>query len=264
MPSFQNIPLLKKSSPPELSTVTVLASKGLGRMWSFNINFFLLIGILTTFVLYLLFSFMLLIWHFGEYHQENVLEKLETDFQETQKALYQAKQRLKFLESYIDPSKIPSERPKKTANPPSPSPKADTTLDGNGTIQAESGVQESVVSIKELKVNRQGTSLSVNFKLARTSSDRSPIQGYIFIIAIDRSTDPPRLWSSPKAVFEKGAPIDPKKGQTYKIRNFRRIRARWSFASVENIPSELRILVYDRSGGLLLKENYRLEKDQNP
>ena len=66
-------------------------------------------------ILYLIFSFMLLLWYFDEHHQKNLLKKLEQDFQQTQKALYQAKQRLKFLENYIDPSKIPAESAQRNA-----------------------------------------------------------------------------------------------------------------------------------------------------
>ncbi|MCF8127310.1 MAG: hypothetical protein K9N10_02250 [Deltaproteobacteria bacterium] len=246
----------KKGRAPELDNITVIASKGLGRVWHFNINFFLLLGILTLLLLYLAFSFMLLFWYFGEHHQKNVLLKLERDFRETQKALYQAKQRLKFLENYIDPSKIPAESPKQTEESQSAS--------AVNNMPMGSGMQASVVRIKELKIDRRGTSLSVNFKLARASSGRSPIRGHIFVIAVDRSTNPPRLWPSPKADFENGSPVNPNKGQAYKIRNFRRIRVRWSFPSAEKTPSELRILVYDQSGGLLLKEDHPLEKDQTP
>ncbi len=247
-----------------MNNVTVIASKGLGRVRHFNINFFVLLGILALLILYLAFSFMLLIWYFGEHHQENLLEKLEKDFQETQKALYQAKQRLKFLENYIDPSKIPAESPEKTLKSQSPPIDNNTPKVTESETSSASPMQSPIVSIKDLKIDLRGNSLSVNFKLARVSSGRSPIRGHIFVIAVDRSKDPPQLWPSPKAAFENGIPLNPKKGQAYKIRNFRRIRTRWSFASSEKIPSELRILVYDQSGGLLLKEDYRLEKDQNP
>lgn len=262
MKFFQNRPLLTKNKSPELNNVTVMASKGLGRVWRFNVNFWLLLGVVTVLVLYFLFSLLLLAWYFGEHHQENLLGKLEKDFQETQSDLYQARQRLKFLENYIDPSKIPAERPKKTAKTQLP-PGENGTATDQSKMPAESGIQKPIVSIKDLKINRRGVNLSVNFKLARASSSRTPIRGYIFIVAVDRSTDPPQLWPSPKTVFENGMPVNPEKGQAYKIRNFRRIRAKWSFESVEKIPSDLRILVYDRSGDLLLKEDYRLEKDQS-
>ena len=264
MKFFQDRPLLTKNKSPELNNVTVMASKGLGRVWSFKINFWLLLGIVVILVFYFLFSFIPLAQYFGEHHQENLLVQLEEDFKETQRALYQAKQRLKFVESYIDPSKIPVESPKETAKTQSPPGENGTSTGSSSKTPAESAIQESIVSIKELKINRRGANLSANFKLARTSSGRSPIRGYIFIVAVDRSTDPPQLWPSPRAVFENGMPVNPKKGQTYKIRNFRRIRTKWSFESAEKIPAELRILVYDKSGGLLLKEDYRLEKDQNP
>ena len=108
MKSFQNRPLLAKTKAPGLNNVTVIASKGLGRVWSVNVNFWLLLGIVTVLVLYFLFSLLVLVWYFDEQHQGNLLGKFEKDFQETQRALYQARQRLKFVESYIDPSKIPA------------------------------------------------------------------------------------------------------------------------------------------------------------
>jgi hypothetical protein len=265
MKSFQTKTLpTKKTKAPELNNVTVIASKGLGRVRHFNVNFFVLLGILTVLVVYFAFSFMLLIWFFGEHHQENLLVKLEKDFLETQKALYQAKQRLKFLENYIDPSKIPAESPNKTLTSQSPPMDNKKPRGTESDATKASTTQSTIVRIKDLKINHRGNSLSVNFKLARASYGRTPLRGHIFVIAVDRSTDPPQLWPSPKAAFENGTPVNPKRGQAYKIRNFRRIRARWSFASSQKLPSELRILVYDQTGGLLLEEDYRLEKDQTP
>ena len=44
MAFFQNIPPQKKNKTHELNNVCVMASKGLGRLWSFNINFWALLG----------------------------------------------------------------------------------------------------------------------------------------------------------------------------------------------------------------------------
>lgn len=265
MKSLERKLRLKKTRTPVLNHVTVMASKGLGRVWSFNINFWILLGIVAVFVLYFLFSFIPLVQYFGEYHQENLLVQLEKDLQETQRALYQAKQRLKFLENYIDPSKIPAESPEGATNSNLLPGENGKSVTRNSEIQAASGsgTQKSIVSIKGLKINRRGANLSVTFKLARSGPGRSSIRGHVFIIAIDRSTDPPRFWPLSKAVFENGVPVNFKKGQTFKIRNFRLIRARWSFKSAEKTPSEIRILAYDRGGSILLKEDFCLEKDQN-
>jgi hypothetical protein len=265
MKSFKGKPQLKKTRTPELQNVTVMASKGLGRVWSFNINFWLLLGIGVVFVLYFLFSFIPLAQYLGVYHQENLLVKFEKDLQETRKALYQAKQRLKFLENYIDPSKIPSGSPENATNSKLLSGENGTSISRKNEIPAVSGsgMQKSIVGIKGLKINRRGANLSVTFKLTRSGPGRSSIRGYIFIIAVDRSTDPPRFWPSSKAALENGIPLNFKKGQSYKIRNFRLIRARWSFGSAEKTPSEIRIMAYDRAGTLLLKETFRLEEDQN-
>ena len=265
MQSFKSKLRLKKTRTSTLNHVTVMASKGFGRVWSFNINFLLLLGIVIVFVLYFLFSFIPLAHYFGEYHQENLLVQLEKDLQKTQRALYQAKQHLKFLENYIDPSKIPAESSKEATNSKLLPGENGKYITRNSEIPAASGsgTEKPVVSIKGLKINRRGANLSVTFKLTRSSPGRSSIRGYLFIIAVDRSTDPPRFWPSSKTVFENGAPVNFKKGRSYKIRNFRRIRARWSFESTEKTPSEIRILAYDRGGNLLLKEDFHLEKDQN-
>lgn len=260
MKSFINKLLLKKTRAPELNLVTVMASKGLGRVWSFHINFWILLGIVVLLVLYLLFSFIPLTQYLGEYHQEKLLVQLEKDLRETQKALHQSKQRLKFLENYIDPSKIPAESPKGSTNSKLAPGENGTSANRNMEIPSASGpgAEKPVVSIKGLKINRRGANLSVTFKLSRFSPGRSSVRGYIFIIAVDRSTDPPRLWPSSNAVFENGVPVNFKKGQSYKIRNFRLIRARWSFRSAEKTPSEIRILVYDRAGSLLFKKDFPL------
>jgi hypothetical protein len=265
MKSFKNKLWLKKTTAPELTHVTVMALKGFGRVWSFSIYFPLLLGIGVVFVLYFLFSFIPLAKYFGEYQQGSLLVQLEKDLQETQKALYQAKQRLKFLENYIDPSKIPTESSEVTTTSKLFAGEGGTSSNRNSEISAASGpgAKKSIVSIKGLKINRRGANLSASFKLARSGPGRSSVRGYVFVIAVDRSTVPPRFRPSSKVAFLNGTPVNFKKGQSFKIRNFRLIRARWSFKSPEKTPSEIRILAYDRAGSLLLKEDFRLEKDQN-
>ncbi|MCP4579581.1 MAG: hypothetical protein GY846_25195 [Deltaproteobacteria bacterium] len=265
MKSYKSKLRLKKNRTSASNYVTVMASKGLGRVWSFNINFLLLLGIVVVFVLYFLLSFIPLAQYFGAYHQESLLVQLEKDLRETQRTLYQAKQRLKFLENYVDPSKIPAESPERATNSKLLPGENGKSIIRNSEIPAASGsgTEKPIVSIKGLKITRRGANLSVTFELTRSGPGRSSIRGYLFIIAVDRSTDPPRFWPSSKTAFENGAPVNYKKGRSYKIRNFRRIRARWSFESTEKTPSEISILAYDRGGSLLLKEDFHLEKDQN-
>ena len=263
MKHFRNKWPLQKTKSSELKKLNVWATKGAGRVWCFNINFWLLLGITGALVLYLLFSFLLVARFFCEYRQQNLLNQLETDFQTTRKALYQAKQRLKFLENYIDPSKIPAEASKQTQNPDVAPGQSKTSISGGGKFSkaSESGPEKSIFVIKDMEISSRGNSLQAIFKLARSSPGGSPVRGYLFVLAVDRSTEPPRILSSPKAVIENGIPVNPKKGQAFKIRNFRRIRARWTFESVENMPSDLKILVYDKSERLLFAENHQLKRD---
>ena len=70
-----------KKKPPELNHVVVMASKGLGKVRSFNIYFPVLLGIMVVFAIYFLFSFLLFARYFGEQQQENMLGQLEKEFQ---------------------------------------------------------------------------------------------------------------------------------------------------------------------------------------
>ncbi len=250
MSFFQNKLSFKKKKPPELNNVAVMASKGLGKVWSFNIYFPLLVGIVVVIVLNFLFSFVWFAHYLSEQQQKSFRVQRENDFKETKRALYQARQRLQFLENYIDPTKIPAENGVKTGS------------DKTFLKASEADARKAIVSIEGLKTSRRDANLSVTFKLTRSRSTHSPIRGYIFIIAVDNGADPPRMYPSPKTAFKDGVPIDPKKGQAFKIRNFRQLRARWSFESPEKMPSELKILVYDGTGGLLLNKDFHLEKKE--
>ncbi len=251
MSSFQNKLSFKKKKPPELNNVAIMASKGLGKVWSFNIHFPLLVGIVVVIVLNFLFSFVWVAHYLSEQQQKSFRGRLEKDFKETKRALYQTRQRLRFLENYIDPTKIPIENGVQTGS--------DKTV----LKASEADARKAIVNIEELKTNRRDANLSVTFKLIRSKSALSPIRGYIFVIAVDNEADPPRMYSSPKTIFKDGLPIDPKKGQAFKIRNFRRLRARWSFEAPEKMPSGLKILVYDGTGRLLLNKDFHLEKKRS-
>ena len=199
MSSFQNKLSFKKKKPSELNNVAVTASKGLGKVWRFNIYFPLLVGIVVVIVLNFLFSFVWVAHYLSEQQQKSFRVQLEKDLKETKRALYQARQRLQFLKNYIDPTKIPVENGVRTGS------------DKTSLKTSEADARKAIVSIEGLKTNRRDANLSVTFKLTRSKSALSPIRGYVFVIAVDNGADPPRMYPSPTAVFKDGFPIDPKK-----------------------------------------------------
>ena len=59
--------------------------------------------------------------------------------------------------------------------------------------------------------------------------------------------------------FEEGAPVDHKRGQAFKVRNYRIIRGNFFLKSGTETPSRLTILVYDASGTQVLNKVFAIE-----
>lgn len=248
---------LKDKKPPESHFVSIVVFKGLGKTWRFNIYFPLLIGLLVAGVLYGIFSLALLAQYITtarDYDaQEKTLEALNQECEENRLALYRAEQRLKFL-GYIDPetARIGGSQ---LADKLEPNDK-----DESLSKEAHPGSPKSSVTISNVAINSGSTSLTVSFRLKKRNPGRKAIRGNVFVIALNPDLDPAELWPYPKVALQNGMPVEPKKGESFKIRNYRKIRARWSLVSMKSTPSRVRIVVYDSLGILLLKKEFPVEK----
>jgi len=250
------------------SFFSVMISRGLGKVRSFNISSRLLFWATVVFVLYLVFSAVAISRYFGELRSNTVqldlLQQLQNEIEDTKKTLYRARQRLKFLEDYIGNSEGKEEKQIESPGSEIINPVPANPLIQEETLEMpdEADPAESVVDIKNLTTKRRGERLSVKFRLIKIKPDRDQIKGYIFMIAANGESDPPQLWTHPKAALKNGEPINYKRGQFFKVRNYRIIRGKYFLDSETETPSFLKILAYDESGKLILKKEFSIEEAQ--
>jgi len=254
-----------KKKIPELSSFTVMISRGTGKVRSLSFSSRFLLWASVIFTLYLVVSGVAISLYLKDLWNETVqldqIEQLADETEETRRALYQARQRLKLLEDTVDAlqgkEKKEAGTPKTEAS--DPVREESTSPDKAGYSPAEGAPPEPVVIIQGLATKRIGERLSVAFRLARAKPDRRQLAGYLFIIAATAS-DPPRFWTYPKQVpLKDGVPVDHKRGWAFKVRNYRMFEGNFSIGSAET-PSLLSILAYDTSGELILNMAFAIEE----
>ena len=260
--------LLEKIRLSDSSSFTVMISRGLGKVRGFNISSRLLIWATVVFLLYLVLSAVAISRYFGELRSNSVqldlLQQLQDEIETTKKTLYRARQRLKLLEDYTGNPQGKQERQVESLEPGNINP-----VPAKPVIQEEAFKRpdevdpaESAVDIKNLTTKWRGERLSVKFRLIKILPNRNQLKGYIFMIAANNESDPPQLWTHPRAALKNGEPINYKQGQFFKVRNYRIIRGKYFLDPKTEIPSLLKILVYDESGELLLKKEFAIEETQ--
>ena len=248
------------------SSFSVMIARDLGKIRSFNISSRLLFWATLVFVLYMVFSAVAISRYFGELRSNTVqlalLQQLQDEIEGTKKTLYRARQRLKLLEDHIGNSQGKQGKQTESLEPGDINPVPAKTVIQEETFESpdEADPVEPVVEIRNLTTKRRGGKLSVTFRLIKTMPDRNQVKGYIFMIAANSESDPPQLWTHPRAALKNGEPINYKRGQFFKVRNYRIIRGKYFLDSETETPSVLKILVYDESGELILKKEFSIEK----
>ncbi|MFO7599414.1 MAG: hypothetical protein R6X27_06340 [Candidatus Desulfacyla sp.] len=253
---------------PELSSFTVMISRGLGKVRSFSFSSRFLLWASIIFTLYIIVSAVGIYLYLGELRKETVqsdrVKQLAYETQETRRALYQARQRLKLLEDTIYNMQGTGQKeigtPKSEVSHPGREESVSEAEARNSS--AEESSFEPLVTIQGLTTKRSGERLSVNFRLDRIKPDGSQLSGHLFIIAANTASDPPRFWTRPRTDLKDGIPVDYKRGQAFKVRNYRVIRENLIIDSAAVTPLLLSILAYDVTGELILDQAFAIEEAQ--
>ncbi|MFH1953651.1 MAG: hypothetical protein ABIL06_18790 [Pseudomonadota bacterium] len=269
MSSDQINPKPEKKGASDSSFFTVMISKGLGKVRSFNISSRLLIWSSVIFALYLIISVVVMNLYVDEFKAKNVqmdlLQQLQDQIEDTKSALFRAKQRLRFLEDYICKSQGNQRKEAEAPQPevPDPVPSIPVAREKTQKKSEKEKPIESVLNIEKLTTSQAGERLSVKFRLVKVKPDiKEEVSGYIFIIASNNKSGTLQSWPHPKAALKDDVPVNYKQGQVFKVRNYRIIRGNFFIDSETERPSFLKILAYDTSGKLILKKVFAIEKPQ--
>ena len=254
-----------KGKAPRPSDLTVMILGKVGKFRSFKISSRVFFWSCIFFLLYILVSLLVINGYFSELranrtHSE-LLEKLQDEIQETKMAFHQTRQHLTLLEDAIHDLRVDQKKPAMSAVPEAVAPDTDQTpLENEPVEKDEQEYAEMLVDVKDFIILKEETKLSVNFKLVNnTLMKESPVRGYIHIIAMNKASDPPQLWTYPKVALKNGIPVNHKRGQLFLIKRFKTIRGEFSLDLMTESPASIKVLVYDEPGKLIFQKEFEVK-----
>ena len=128
----------------------------------------------------------------------------------------------------------------------------DTAMVFPGTVNGE-------IRIEGLKVEALEQGLSLYFRLLNTSPKEKILSGYLMVIVEHRSGDYDKFGTFPEFTLTSGQPIDYLEGDTYAIRNFKRVTARIPLSEEPEKYASIKFLIFNESGEILLYDKRALQ-----
>ncbi len=228
-----------KRSSKDKERLTIMIFKRVGKVRTFKISPGL--GILAS--LFLLLYIVGTIFFTNAFFnlcrinkiQVHEISELSKELIDKTKSLEKSKQHIALLNDYI--------RDEKEQSP-------ETTASKDYT---ESSLPK-VVDIEDLKVKRDRSNISTDFKIVNKQSEDEPIGGYLFVVASIKDMKESEASSYPSSPFKDGQPVNYKKGLRFFIQRFKSIGITFTLSKSIDKPLILEILVYDRDGKLILKK----------
>ena len=259
-------PLKKKPQRENRFTVMIMGS--LGRVRSFEISPRIVFWTTLFLVLYIPFSIFVINRYFVlrsvHKHQSAKLSVLEKDAGKYQKTLLRSREHIAFLEEYIDSL----EKGEVQENPPNTAKEPQTVSAGAGTVgasatqaQKEPLQSAGIVQIEDMVISKQDSKLEIEFRLVNTQQGEEAVGGYVHIIAKQGEGDNPQLRTFPYEELVNGLPENYRRGQLFMIKWFKPVQGRFDLSPGSNLPSSIRVLVYDRSGVLLLEDEFEVQHE---
>ena len=255
--------LAQKQSSLSPKHFTIMVIRSVGRIRSFKISkrlvFLLLIFILIYLVisLYVINDYMNLRYLYNL--QSERLNILENDNAKSEKALLQTKQHIAILEDYVEDMQVQQGQ----KNISSKDAKTETAvvnriaenLHDKNKIEEQ---QSKTMGVEDFIVREQNSEMSVDFKLVNTLPNESAMEGYIHIIASDNKGNLFPEWNYTENMLKDGLPVNFRRGQPFLIQRFKPYHRIYVYNSNSELPSTIRILIYDRSGKQILENEYKV------
>ncbi|MFH1349833.1 MAG: hypothetical protein ABII26_02745 [Pseudomonadota bacterium] len=260
-PKQKKVSIKDKAPRKRKSTVMIIGS--VGKVRSFKISNRLVFYTCLFFVLYIPIS-LLIINDWFELRRVMVIQSgqikdLEKGISTSKKILYKSKQRIALLEDYIinfEERQEESERPTKGKDVKEP---GSTQSTGQAPKEQVERTESNVtINIKNMVIQREKSMMTVNFNLVNTKPDDDPASGYIHVVAMDRKVDPTREWVYPKVELQNGVPLNYRRGKPFLIKRFKPIQGEFILEPDSKTPSYIKVLVYDQTGNLILKEEFEV------
>jgi hypothetical protein len=253
-----------KERPVNPRELTIMVIRSVGKIHSFKISRRVIQWTSLIFLVYMLVSLYTISNFLYQHNRYNIqsekLIQLEKEHNENLKVLNLTKEYVAGLEAYI----------KKTSDP---------NMDGIKSVQKEDSATRAIdtakadldkrdvgkqisqlpVDIKDAVIKKEGSGMVVDFKLVNTIPEQNAVEGYLHVIAMDATDNSPQEWGYARDKLENGLPVDYRLGQSFFIQRFKSYHRQFNMNSNSGLPKAIRILVYDRSGELILKKEFEVD-----
>ena len=229
---------IQKSSEVK-ERLTVMVFKSVGKIRTFRISLHFLLWVSMFFVFYIVATIFLTNLFFNYYRENRILAdenaKLRATLMKTKKSLAKSEQHIALLDDYITEKKDQSSGSLETVD------------------HAESPLS-TLVDIDELKIERNESTVNVNFRIFNKQLNDEPIGGYIFVFARTMDSDKSEVWVYPNSPLKDGLPVNYRNGQRFFIQRFKSVSSKYKLSKSINRPLIFEIFIYDRNGTLILRK----------
>ena len=132
-------------------------------------------------------------------------------------------------------------------------------VDRQDTTAASPSLANDEIKIEDLKIESHDKGLSLDFRLLNSSQEKELISGYLMIIVEHQSGEYGKFGTFPDFPLASGQPINYQDGDTYAIRNFKRVRAQILLAEEPEKYRSMKFIVFSDEGEILMYDNQILE-----
>jgi len=257
-----------KDKAPEKDPITIMIMRSVGRVRSFKISIpFLYLGavfILLNITATIYFGNRFFHLRHKKSTQAERIKELEDEASKNLKTIHRNQQHMAILEEYIRNLESPKEQragsnksiilPRGSASP-APEPAKVNESKPPDTLPTQ------VVDIKDVDIKREGSELTVNFRVVNLRELDNPIGGYIHMIAVGKDGFSPSAWTFPNEELRDGVPTDFRRGQLFLIQRYKPIEGNFYLSENADPPSAVKVLVYNQTGILLLAKEFEVSND---
>jgi hypothetical protein len=260
-PTPGGIPPVKEKGRQE-NRFTVMIMRGVGGVHSFKISPRLLYLTSVFFLVFVVVSILVINNYLSlrriNAHQSQIIRGLGEENVKGKKKLDRSKEHILLLENYVLNLE---ERSKLEESPPAPQENAEKAVPAEMEekgARPETEIRAEVVDIRDIVIQKEGTRMTVNFKLVNLNPGENAVGGYVHIIARNMRSRPPLEWSYPDEELKKGVPTNYRRGKPFLIQRFKPMNAKFMAGTISEMPSAIRVLVYDQSGVLVLEKEFEV------
>lgn len=240
--------------------LTIMIFKTFGRVWTVRVSAFILLGALFFLASYIVATIAMSYHYFDLLYatemQTDSNDRLAEQLAAMRRSLGESHQQIALLKGRIE---------QQNAHTSIPEPASTMSLAGSPVPEVKEQSEQPLptvantgslvpagVEVTEVNAERQGSTVTVIFKIVNTQPQGDSLSGYIFVLTRVKGTDGSDMWVYPSCPLREGLPLHYKRGHRFSIRRFITIDTTYTLNRTEDQPLDLQILVYDKAGRLMV------------